>query len=419
MIRALSSNRLRLALLFSAGVATSAFACGGISDPTRNDGADGTVATVSGSLTGTSVPANARVALVWRNATATGTNGVASVEVGSDVPVVDGKFTMSLAIPSAAYFASVDNNGFGSSSTFDTPVSGGGSTVAPADPTATPTPTPAGGSGGKFGSAANAGNAAKNASAQLTPKDTAVGGTISQPLTAAIAGFVVYADTNGNGKLDLAGEYAASTDTILGGNQELILAYLKDGGALDYEKLRDKSGILPAAGFNVAWSEGRWLPLNVVELKLGTVNLPSVVCEAAGNTSGSGSGGVATTVSNGGAPTPTTPTPSPDIPADGGSAPSPSYPSPTDPNLQCSPDGKSFSYSEGSSCPPAPPAPVGLCAPNYDSTEPCASAGYLTTLPTDGTVPANWPCPVAGSNPLPASDGGVPTSDGGAAPDAG
>ena len=47
----------------------------------------------------------------------------------------------------------------------------------------------------------------------------------------------------------------------------------------DYEKLRDHSGILPKAGYNLAWEEGRWIPLNEVELKLSSnVKLPSAIC---------------------------------------------------------------------------------------------------------------------------------------------
>jgi len=63
---------------------------------------------------------------------------------------------------------------------------------------------------------------------KLTPRD-AVSGQITKPLSAAVAGFVVYVDTNGNGRLDIEGEYATPTDEVIGGNEELLLAYLRDG----------------------------------------------------------------------------------------------------------------------------------------------------------------------------------------------
>src|SRR4051794_12870995 len=73
-------------------------ACGGISDPTRKGAAE-PVATVSGALTGAAgAPGNARVALVWRN----GKNG--GPLVGIDVPVIDGHFTMGLALPPESCF---------------------------------------------------------------------------------------------------------------------------------------------------------------------------------------------------------------------------------------------------------------------------------------------------------------------------
>jgi hypothetical protein len=256
----------------------------------------------------------------------------------------------------------------------------------------------------------------------VSPRDTAVGGTITEPMTAALAGFVVYADTNGNGKLDLEGQYASSPDQILGGNKELILAYLKGGGALDYEKLRDKSGILPTAGFNVAWSEGRWLPLNVVELKLDAkASLPSAVCSSytTVSESSSGSGG-----SGGTNPSePTVP-----VSVDGGAADGSSsdgstggyYPSPSDPTLLCSADGRSFTYvPKGSGCTNLPPAPVGLCA---GDTYPIACAepsGYQSLYPGQSTPPG-WPCPVSGDSDggsadgsVIIKDGGVPVTDGG------
>jgi hypothetical protein len=399
----ISQNRLRFALLLSSlGVAT--IACGGISDPTR--GGSENVATVSGALTGTAVPANARVALVYRKITtdSTGTHG--SVEVGSDVPVVGGAFTMNLAIPAADYFGPL--GGTSSISSTDYLVGSGGSGgTAPSAPPAVETKPPTAGtsSGGAFGNAAN-----------VSTRDTAVGGSITEPMTAALAGFVVYADTNGNGKLDLEGQYASSPDQILGGNKELILAYLKGGGALDYEKLRDKSGILPAAGFNLAWNQGRWLPLNVVELKLDAkASLPGSVCNSYVTVSDSSS-------SAGSAPDTATPTVSVDGGSGGGGTGGP-FPSPSDPTLHCSADGRSYTYvSTPSGCTNIPPAPVGLCAGDVYPIACAEPSGYNSLYPGQATPPG-WPCPVAGDSDggafdasvdaRPTKDSGVPVLDGG------
>ena len=403
----MSFPRLRFALLFSSSLATLAFACGGIADPTRGSER---VATVSGALTGTSVPANARVALVWRTATSTPTDG--GYAVGDDVPVVGGKFTMSLAVPPAGYFSTIDGRGFDSSSP-DAPQTGN-------LPKPGPLPDPAPSGGGSSGS-----GKLPSFGARIAPRDTVSGG-ITSPLSGAVAGFVVYVDTNGNGKLDLAGTYAASSDEILGGNKELILAYLKDGGALDYEKLRDTSGILPAQGFNLAWIKGRWLPLNVVELKLDPKQgLPSPVCSSSGSsTNGSSSGGT-------GGFSPVAPTPPPvEEPAappgsssSGGSSGSSGawYPSPTDPNLRCAPDGRSFTYNSGATCPPPAPAPVGLCAGQYgDSTMGCASASYVGSLPAGGPIPAGWPCSLDGDQDAgPAGSSSGSSGSSGFIPDAG
>ena len=381
---------LRFALLSSSVAFTlAAVACGGISDPTRNG--DGRVATVSGALTGISVPANARVALVYRKIVTNPSDGPqATVEVGSDVAVVDGKFTMNVGAPSADYFASIEGRSFSGSS--ESPPSVSRADV-PQDPS-TSLP-PSGGSSGSSG--------AFGVSTKLAPRDI-VGGQITQPIAAALAGFIVYADTNGNGKLDLEGQAASSSDEILGGNSELILVYLQGGGTLDYEKLRDKSGILPVTGFNLAWSEGRWLPLNLVELKLtSSTHLPSAVCDSYSVSytgSSSGTGGIA-------------PSPVPVADSSGGSgssgssgsigtssggsgtAPYGGYPSSTDPSLICSSDGRSYTYTPPVNCPAPAPQPVGLCSSGVYETTACAGGSYRNEILPGDPVPAGWPCPVA------------------------
>jgi len=418
-------NRLQLALLLSSSVGLAAFAssaCGGISDPTK--GGEGRVATVSGALTGVTVPANARVALVYRANTAANASSHSIVVVGSDVPVVDGKFTMNLGIPSDDLFSPVDASSV--SSTVASPP-----TAEQAPSTGVNPPTPATGS-------STSGSPGAFGAAEITPRDL-VGGSITQPLTAAIAGFVVYADTNGNGQLDIEGPYASSPDQILGGNKELFLVYLKGGGSLDYEKMRDKSGILPTAGFDLAWSEGRWLPLTEVELKLSpNAQLPGAVCSSGSSSSGgdpvatpisdsSGtSGGSAGTPGSG--PVTTTDggvaTGSGSSGSSGGSSSGSSsgssggfpnnYPSPSDPNLHCSPDGRSYTYGGSSSCPPSPPQPTGLCAGDVSFTTACAGTdGYGNALSSDAPVPDGWPCPVSfdGGTADASVDGG--SADGG------
>lgn len=390
-------KRFHVALLLSSALGVATFACGGISDPTIGSER---VATVSGALTGTAVPANARVALVYRKFTAASHAGAPTVEVASDTAVVGGKFTMNLTAPSADYFSAVDGKSFDDSNPPQV-----GDVAAPE-----PAPAPSGASGGGS-SSGGAGGFAGNVGTQ-----DIVSGGITQQMTAAVAGFVVYADSNGNGKLDLEGEYASTPDQILGGNKELVLVFLQDGGALDYEKMRDKSGIVPTAGFNLAWTEGRWLPLNVVELKLSdTARLPGPVCASDGYAYASGSGG------SGGASTTTPAMPKGEDPSGGSSSGGGSsgggstiggYPSPTDPNLECSPDGRSFMYSPPNDCPPytPQPKPVGLCASgyDYDETAPCARGGYGSSLTTDQPVPEGWPCTVG------SADGGVDGGDGGA-----
>jgi hypothetical protein len=337
-------------------------ACGGISDPTQGSGEQ--VATVSGALTGTSVPSGTRVALVWR----VGNTG--TYAVGSDVAVVDGKFTMDLNAPPNSYFFAAEGtyDDFSDSSAHSDP------------PTARP---PAADNGGVDQLSFGLG---------LAPRDT-VSGQINQPLSAAAAGFVVYVDTNGNGALDIAGQWATATDQVIGGNDELLLTYFRDGGALDYEKLRDRSGILPKAGYNLAWSQGRWVPLNVVELKIkSNIRLPSGVC--------------ATDIVVDDSPPPIVQA---DAGVDSGVN---GFPSPDDPTLICSDDGYTFSYQPAAPCGNPQPTPEGLCAPQVFSDS-CASPGGGFSIPYGSALPEGWPCPVDVDGGV-FEDAGVP-EDGGAA----
>lgn len=384
---------LSLSLLLSSSLAIAAVACGGISDPTKSDGR---VATVSGALTGlgTSVPANARVALVWRKA-------AGGVEVGADVPVVAGRFTMSLAMPAEAYFSNIEANA-GSSVMDDAP-----STPPSSGPVPAPDPAPSPGTSSSGGSSSG-GGAAPAFSTKLSPRDTAVGGTINTQLSGAIAGFVVYADANGNGALDLSGEVASTPDTILGGNNDLLLVFFRNGGTLDYEKLRDKASVLPTPGFNLAWEEGRWLPLDAVELKLNTnEKLPSPVCS--GGLSGGSSGGAAEPATTE-ARRPSSGSSTSGSTGTDASVPS-YYPAPGSPGLMCTNGGRSFFYSPP--CTPPPPRPVGLCS-NYIGDSTSCAGGFGSSLPDGAAVPAGWPCPVSGAlDGGPAPDPGTSSSGGG------
>ncbi len=372
---------LSFATVAALGAITAAVACGGISDPTKGSGER--VATVSGALTGMTVPANTRVALVWK---AGSTSGYA---VGSDVAVVNGKFTMDLSAPPSSYFfaAESDYDGF----------SGGGSEPPMPDPTEPGAPRNDGArgsmGGGASGSSTSGGGQSFAFSNPLSPRD-AVSGQINQPLSVAVAGFVVYVDTNGNGKLDIEGPYAKSTDDVIGGNKDLLLAYLRDGGALDYEKLRDRSGILPQAGYNLAWDEGRWLPLNAVELILSAkTRLPGAVCSrtAVSSFDEPGSDGLS--------------------PSGSGGFES-SYPDANDPNLICSSDGRSFSYTYPCADPaPSPPPPEGLCAPSYTVSPSGGCGGYGSAVPDGESPPEGWPCPIVAT-----TDAGIGDIDAGAAP---
>ncbi|HVH47324.1 MAG TPA: hypothetical protein VM925_33545 [Labilithrix sp.] len=377
-------------------------ACGNISDPSRK--ADGSVATVTGALTGTDVPANARVALVWR----AGDSG--GYAVGSDVAVTNGAFAMNLTPPPDSYFLSSSDVSSGSSSSGSSLPSEGNSgwdgedVIAP-DETS---PAPA------VGKDASAGTTPKSSSFsfanKLAPRGGGVSGTISKPLDAAVAGFVVYADTNGNGKLDISGPYAASTDEVIGGNDELVLAYLRNGSTLDYEDLRDSSGGLPKAGYNLMWTDkGRWLPLNAVDLTIKkNTELPYAVC---GGSSSAPDGDLVypdvTPVADGGA-TSTAGTPT-------------EYPSPDDPALRCFNDGRAYYLEKFDPCgsQPAEPSPVGLCPHDVYETPPCSDVGPYTELLPGGPVPPGWPCVVAVTGPSDAgtrADASVPddTADAGA-----
>jgi hypothetical protein len=171
---------LSLAAVASLGALATAVACGGISDPAKGSGER--VATVSGAITGMTVPANTRVALVWK----AGSTG--SYAVGSDVAAVNVKITMDLSAPPSSYFFAAESDYGG--------LSGGGGR-APSVPDSTepaPRTDNAGGStsssSGASGSSTSGGGQSFAFANQLSPRDT-VNGQINQPLSVPVAGFVV------------------------------------------------------------------------------------------------------------------------------------------------------------------------------------------------------------------------------------
>ncbi|MBX3228697.1 MAG: hypothetical protein KIT84_08595 [Labilithrix sp.] len=227
-------------LVAAAGI----YACDSLTDPSQSRTPDDAVtSSVSGALVG-SVPANTRVALVWRSAQ----GGV--LARGADVAIVDGRFTMELGALPDAYFAPLG----AIEATVDASVSESVDSGGPID--------------------------ASVGTRSLRPRADVGGAIVNERLESAHGGFVAYVDTNGNGQLDFDPATGETTDQILGGNQELMLVFLRKGGALDYERLRDRTGMLPRAGYNLRWSwESRWLPLDSVELRLGSEPpLPYEVC---------------------------------------------------------------------------------------------------------------------------------------------
>ncbi len=396
--------------LSACAILGAAFGCGGLANP------DGSIATVSGNLKGTA-PNGSHVALVWHSPKG-------EFVVTNDTAVVNGTF-------------SFDLEGAPDDSLFSVLASGGSSSNA--------TPPSTSASGGSGGAEPAPSGAPKGASYGLSLLDT-VSGTVSAPLTFAVAGFVVYEDQNGNGKLDLTGSNADSPDKIVGGSNELLLTYLRDGSDLELEKLRDSAGQKPTRGYQLAWiPKGRWLPLTGVDLTIGVSVLPDDVCYGGTGSvnsttldvsGSSGSGGIdpgVPTVVDGG--TTTTDAGRDDAAAntDGGSAGGGGYPSSSDPNLRCSSDGRSFTYSctydagsgggSGGTFDAGTGGSTsrGLCGATFDTgnvSEPAGGVAYDcfpgASIGPNDAIPTGWPCKVT----MDASDGGIAV-DAGPAPDSG
>lgn len=361
----------RSSLLLSSLTLAAAIGCGSI------DHRDGSLAQVTGRLSG-SAPAGAHVALVWR----VPTGGLA---VGADAPVVNGAFVLHLAgAPNDAWFATV----FGETS--DDP---------PSVTAAAPSTSGAQGGGVRDAGTSSSPNTSSpsssgsSGSAQMFASmgsglgiRTDVSGTVASALSIAAAGFVLYVDANGNGQLDLTDERGSSPDTIVGGSKDLALTYLRDGTALDLEKLANK-GTAPSRGYNLYWFGGdRWLSPSNVELTLGVHVLPSAICR--NETSVDYEDGTSDSSSLG-------------VPV--GSA-----------SVTCAPDGRSYSVGCGAVGASATTTPA-LCDGSSESTSPCQP--IENALASGTPVSADWPCPVSGDDTAPPHriiDAGAPS-----VPDAG
>lgn len=296
--------------------AVSLAACGSTTAHSDSPTASPTTS-VSGALTGDNVD-GLRVALLWRAADS-------KVHVQGDVAIVDGKFEVPLASPSAGDMVGVDAND---------------PCIAQYDP------------------GFNQTDSAVVSATTATPAAAA--------LTLARAAFVVYRDLNGNGAFDVDPVTSVTTDTIVGGERNLLLTYYAGGSAFDYEKVGGH------AGFNLAW-QGTAVDLAQVQLQIATaVDFPAEVC-----------GGVESNFRS-------------SIDATGG-PPYRSYPAKDDTALQCAADGYSFTDANWTAVKCAA-IPSGICLQGAEGLSTCNPAPdpHHAELTPGSALPAGWPCTVTG-----------------------
>lgn len=347
--------RLSLSGLTSTACLAAVVACGGLEDPTKTEGEK--IATVTGAITGSQVPAGARVALVWRTSEAGG------LAVGAEAPIVGGSFTITLPTPPDAYHLRLTDDprdGTSGGGTSESP------TVPPSQPPADPPVMPEPPKGG-------AGFQSFGLSTSLEPRD-ATGQIVDSELKGAIGGFIVYLDKNGNGALDIASD-ESTPDEILGGRKEIFLIHLQGGGSLEYEELRDDRGVIPSPGFNLVLLPERWVGLNQVELKLDALAvLPGPVCEHVSSQEDRGS--------DDRPPPPSTPV----------------YPAPDAPGLECGPDGRSFTYTDPAGCTPSIRPKRTLCDDGmWEAEASCGPDAQRESLEDGAEPPTGWPCPIGGT----------------------
>jgi hypothetical protein len=210
----------------------SLIACGGL-DSDRSQKAP--LATVVGQLSASTSAAatgpNVRVALLW------GSEEREDFSAASDLPVqpvFPSKFRIELrdAPPEVMFFTPFAKRQASGGTADPTPVT---NPPSPGGSPGTPEPIPGSGSTPSPGAISTL---------RIVPTEV-------QSLRVALGSVVAYEDRNGNGKLDFVDNTAASfTDTIVGANPELLVAYF-DGLVPVYDDLRDDAGRLPSSGYNL------------------------------------------------------------------------------------------------------------------------------------------------------------------------
>jgi hypothetical protein len=216
----------------------------------------------------------------------------------------------------------------------------------------------------------------------LQPFHQLFGGSPSVNLR-AVAGFVVvYEDLNRNGKLDLVTSSSPGfVDSVLG-EATTPLLYLEGTLPTDLSLIasaKDADGHLPALGFNLAENycvmrkappAGStcdavfdWMPVSTrISIAVsGDAKLANIMCKEMPT-------GVLSNNENG--------HPAGEFPA--------AFPSPSDPNVTCAPDGRSYTYTVDKSV-----TPPGICQ---------ATTTYHNVdtygLVVGAAAPSGWPCTV-------------------------
>ena len=315
-------------LLLVLGCLGSLLACGDLGDDD-----DAPLAVIEGQLTSQSAlstaPSTVRVAVVW----STGTTGFkASMDIPAS-PVFPSQFRLELRDPPPA-----------SAMASSTP-------SRPTDPTT------------------------DNPTSVDPPSATS---SLSRPLTNqppsysyAIGSVVAYEDLDGDGRLGLIDVGTPPTDRVLGTNEELLVVYFEGdtSGVVPppptrgYNLLRSPRCTRPRRGEPVVCPPVSWLPSTTLyELPLtADPQLAEQMCRSADGQVSAGSSRIHE------------PAPAPG---------SKGWPDRDDPNLLCSPDGKSYDYFE------CVEGSLGLCKGTFEECD-----QYKWTMPS-ATPPPEWPCTV-------------------------
>ena len=187
----------------------------------------------------------------------------------------------------------------------------------------------------------------------------------------AIGSVVAYEDLDGDGRLGLIDADTAPTDRVLGANEELLVVYFEG----------DISSVVPPPphrGYNLLRSPrctrstrtspavcppSSWLPISTLyDLPLtADPQLAEQMCRSADGQSSAGANQIHEPA----------PAPGPN-----------GWPDRDDPNLVCSPDGKSYEYFE------CVQGSMGLCKGTFETCD-----QYKWTLPSE-TPPQEWPCTI-------------------------